>query len=327
MQNLNSLFPLKSTDVSTSYPFGGAQDITVSGDGTGTPWIASLANDIFGLQQYLLNEAGITPSETADTALDSQQFTAMWQIFNMRNDIHNITVDADYTLTDAQNLKLRYDITDTNPFLSAARNIIIDVVPRRFLVANNTLQILTFKTPSGTGISVSAGSISDLYCDGTNVILAVAVQTNVVVGQEVFTDSTRTTLTASTSSTFWSFNYTKLFDSSTSYLEISGTISGHGSSASISGVRCDVDSLDVATDGAAYQGISYSGGTLVGSPIQMAISKQLSDVDDGSRTINIGWTTRDASSKSPFLVWNPNSTDGAAMQQQGSSLTVREILK
>lgn len=170
MVNLNDLFPGKTNSPSAAYPFGSARNVTVSGDGLGTPFIASLQNDIIGLQQYLINEAGITPSGSPDTALVSQQFTAIWRILNMRTLTHNFTVDADYTFTAEENLKLRYVMTDTNPFLSGLTNVIIDNEQRRFIASNETLQILKFKTLAGTGIDVDPGEFKDLYCDGTDVI-------------------------------------------------------------------------------------------------------------------------------------------------------------
>lgn len=56
----------------SDYPYGSARNITVPGDGKGTPWLASLVNDIFGFQQALLKQAGIVPSGDADTSLVSQ---------------------------------------------------------------------------------------------------------------------------------------------------------------------------------------------------------------------------------------------------------------
>lgn len=186
MININSLFPSNSNAPDASYPYGSARNVTVSGDNTGTPFIASLQNDIIGLQQYLLSEAGVTPSGSPDTVLDSQQFTALWNILNMRTMTHNITVDADYTLTSSQNLRLRYVITDTNPFLTTSRNIIVDEVERRFLAVNNTLQTLTFKTLSGTGIDVLAGETKDLYGNGTNIIGSIENEVSGVMSTDNF---------------------------------------------------------------------------------------------------------------------------------------------
>jgi len=68
----DSLFTGKIAAASTDYPLGSARNVTTPGDGTGTPFLADLVNDIFGFQQALLAEAGITPSESPDTAVASQ---------------------------------------------------------------------------------------------------------------------------------------------------------------------------------------------------------------------------------------------------------------
>jgi len=170
MNNLNALYPANSGSPSANYTWGNARDITISGDNTGTPFTAALQNDIIGLQQYLLKEANIVPSGSPDNVVVNQQFEAMWNILNMRTLTHNVTTDADYTLLTLENLRKRYVITDTNPFLTIPRNIIVDNIQKRFIAENNTLQTLTFKTSGGTGIVIESGSFKDLYCDGVNVI-------------------------------------------------------------------------------------------------------------------------------------------------------------
>ena len=59
------------------YPYGKARDITNPGDGTGTNWKANYINDDFGWKQALLQKAGLTPSGSPDTALESQYLQAM----------------------------------------------------------------------------------------------------------------------------------------------------------------------------------------------------------------------------------------------------------
>jgi hypothetical protein len=59
------------------YPYGKAQNVAVSGDGTGTPWEKALINDLFGLGQALLGEAGITPTGTPDKVGASQYLEAI----------------------------------------------------------------------------------------------------------------------------------------------------------------------------------------------------------------------------------------------------------
>lgn len=59
------------------YPHGKAQNETSPGDDDGTPLEQALVNDIFGFQQALLGEAGLTPSGTPDTAVASQYLQAL----------------------------------------------------------------------------------------------------------------------------------------------------------------------------------------------------------------------------------------------------------
>ena len=63
----------------TGYPLGKAQNITVAGDGTGTPWEEAILNDLFGFQQELLSKAGvvIAGSGTPDKVGASEYFDAI----------------------------------------------------------------------------------------------------------------------------------------------------------------------------------------------------------------------------------------------------------
>lgn len=72
---------LDTTDP-VGYPHGKAQNITVSGDGTGTPWEKDLANDILGAQQALLDEGGITPDGNPDKVGASQYVEALLAIID-----------------------------------------------------------------------------------------------------------------------------------------------------------------------------------------------------------------------------------------------------
>lgn len=75
--NPETEFVGKIAPATTEFPYGSARDITLTGDGAGTPWKAVLVNDIFGMQQELLVEAGIVPSGTPDEVGDSQYVDAM----------------------------------------------------------------------------------------------------------------------------------------------------------------------------------------------------------------------------------------------------------
>lgn len=68
-----AVIPAAKIDSSdAAYTLGKAQNVTVFGDGTGTPYRADLVNDDFGYKEALLLEAEVTPSNVADTGLSSQ---------------------------------------------------------------------------------------------------------------------------------------------------------------------------------------------------------------------------------------------------------------
>ena len=77
----SALYPGQiDTSDPTGYPYGAAQNVTVAGDGTGTPLEKDLVNDIFGFQQALLEEANITPSGTPDKVGASQYLEAIQEV-------------------------------------------------------------------------------------------------------------------------------------------------------------------------------------------------------------------------------------------------------
>jgi hypothetical protein len=91
--NPNSLYPTKTAPPSAAYPYGGGQDVTTPGDGTGTPWTAAVISDIWGLLQALLTWVGITPTGTPDAANNSQYLLAAIQSFgtNLQNTTDALT--------------------------------------------------------------------------------------------------------------------------------------------------------------------------------------------------------------------------------------------
>jgi len=78
--NPETKYPGKITPSSAEYPYGKARNITVPGDGTGTPWEAALVNDIFGFQQAVLSAANITPSGNPEEVGASQYLEGLKRI-------------------------------------------------------------------------------------------------------------------------------------------------------------------------------------------------------------------------------------------------------
>jgi hypothetical protein len=75
--NLILKYPAQVIAGDLFYPWGKARNITVSGDGTGTPWEADLVNDWLGFFQSLLLESGQTPSNNPDKLGTSQYLDAI----------------------------------------------------------------------------------------------------------------------------------------------------------------------------------------------------------------------------------------------------------
>lgn len=82
--------------------------------------------------------------------------------------------NANKTLTDDEALlHLFFDCTGT---LSAGRNLVVPTNQKKYIVRNSTSGgfAITVKTSGGTGVAVAAGTVQELYCDGTNVIATAA---------------------------------------------------------------------------------------------------------------------------------------------------------
>ena len=90
----------------------------------------------------------------------------------------SMTSDADYTLTTAngaadQARQAVLSVTSTVS-LTATRNVIVPTVNKTYIVKNGTTggQSIVVKTSAGTGITVTNGSTTAVYCDGTNIVSA-----------------------------------------------------------------------------------------------------------------------------------------------------------
>lgn len=70
-------YPANSTPPDAAYTYGSAKNSTVPGAKNGSPFEKDYINDNLGFQQALLDEAGIVPSGTPDTAADSQYLEAL----------------------------------------------------------------------------------------------------------------------------------------------------------------------------------------------------------------------------------------------------------
>ena len=76
----SATYPASQIDVDINYPYGKARNIITPGDELGTPYDKKWLNDVWGLQQALLNKTGLTPSGNPDTADDSQYLKAIHKL-------------------------------------------------------------------------------------------------------------------------------------------------------------------------------------------------------------------------------------------------------
>jgi hypothetical protein len=70
-------YPGQTAGTSANYPEGEARNVTLSGDGTGTPWEKKFINDLFGFLQALLGQAGAVANGSEETALASQYMDSL----------------------------------------------------------------------------------------------------------------------------------------------------------------------------------------------------------------------------------------------------------
>ncbi len=92
MLDVSARYPGQVGTADSGYPHGKAQNVTTEGDGTGTPLEQDLVNDIFGLQQSLLAEAGLTPTDTPDRVGACQQLDAIKYLADMAHLKFNVVL-------------------------------------------------------------------------------------------------------------------------------------------------------------------------------------------------------------------------------------------
>jgi len=107
------------------------------------------------------------PENTAKDIIDSMLTNV--SVTNAVADV-DITIPHNDDATNATSWQsLMFNITDTNVLLTAPRNVNFPTYPRTYIFMNNTLQSLTFKTNSGAGFLLGAGSNAYAYSDGTSI--------------------------------------------------------------------------------------------------------------------------------------------------------------
>jgi hypothetical protein len=155
---------------SSEYPFGRARNVTVPGDGTGTPWEEAFINDLFGFFQAFLDTEGTTPTGTADTATASQYQDALAYLSRGFVDV-DVAGAAEVTLDTKQGRVFGLRLTGT---LTANINLIVPAAARLYAIVDDTSGAfdVTVKTAAGSGVTLSGstGGVVLLRSNGANVV-------------------------------------------------------------------------------------------------------------------------------------------------------------
>jgi hypothetical protein len=75
--NLLLSYPGQVSSGDPGYPYGKPRNVTVPGDGSGTPWEQLLVRDIIGFLQATIVAAGVTPSNAPDQVGSSQYLVSL----------------------------------------------------------------------------------------------------------------------------------------------------------------------------------------------------------------------------------------------------------
>ena len=78
---------------------------------------------------------------------------------------HNMTSDADYTLSASENLNGRVEVTDTGVLLTTTRTITVGGASRMFFFTNSTAQSLIISSGVGATVTVPAGMKYEVFFD------------------------------------------------------------------------------------------------------------------------------------------------------------------
>jgi hypothetical protein len=98
--NTNPTYTGRITAPSLDYPYASSKNESPVGSNNGTPYEIARANDIFGMQQALLESANIVPSGNPDTVLDSEYVKSIVEIASGRAINYNETGIADAYVLD-----------------------------------------------------------------------------------------------------------------------------------------------------------------------------------------------------------------------------------
>lgn len=120
-----------------------------------------------GLEITHLDENQDSPDITVNAAFDRFDVAIAGML------THAVATDGDYTLATGSSppewVFPVVQVTDTGATLTAGRNIVVPSNVKPYMLVNETAQILTLKTATGSGIAVAASRAAPVMCDGSDV--------------------------------------------------------------------------------------------------------------------------------------------------------------
>ncbi len=200
----------------TGYPYGQARNITVPGDGTGTPLEKAWLSDLWGWMQALLDAAGITPSGTPDKVGASQYLTALETLYSPATRLFFVP----YRLEDAVYSGLSFNASAAG---SSPVGLYISPVGTKMYVLGfslNTVYQYTLATPD---------LISSASYDSASI--SVAAQESSPSGLQFSSDGTKMYVVGTANDTVYQYNLGTAWDLSTaSYSSVSFSIAAQETS-------------------------------------------------------------------------------------------------
>jgi hypothetical protein len=175
--------------VDAAYPQGKAKNVSVAGDGTGTPWEEQLVNDILGFHQALIKAAGITVSGSAETADVSDLFNAAQILANIgRHDVVlAATINSDARFDAYADFAIPYTQNDVT---SSGELDFALVLPRiGTLKLDEVHAVVCGSNSGGVGHSALPATLPHLYLERRALTLGGVPAANVLIFDQVDTSA------------------------------------------------------------------------------------------------------------------------------------------
>ncbi len=191
-----------------------------------------------------------------------------------------------------------------------------------------TASTYTLTAPAKTGTiitSADSNTVNTTILSDNSITVSKMGYSGAIIGYQHYQNSTRTTLSATTSYTLWSgISYTKKV--SASKLIIVGQLVFSNAYSYNMGYWWKIGNSGNRYDSIFQCHYPSDASRAASVKIGWFINGEYSTTDTGSQAISIGWASVNGGSDNPATIWNPNASDDARSQQHSSDLTIWEVL-